>query len=126
LIVDAGRDTKVVLVGVAVGVITFALTLLLPGTVMDSLPDDAPNRLGVAGIAWDDPSLVDGLLLFDIAEAGRSGGGMLLSALKKLDLRLPLPGAGEDGNCDRLSIVLSDNDGRDFFFWATPSSGSGS
>jgi hypothetical protein len=61
---------------------------------------------------------VDGLLplLFDMAEAGRTGGGMLLSALKKLDRRLPLPGAGDDGRLDRLSIVLSESDGRLFLF----------
>lgn len=36
--------------------------------------------------------------MLDIAEAGRSGGGMLLSALKKLDLRLPFDCAGEEGS----------------------------
>jgi hypothetical protein len=99
LIVEVGRDTDVVLLGVAAGVVTFALTLLFPGTVIDSLLVDAPNLFGVAGIGWNVPSLVVGLLpLLDIAEAGRSGGGMLLSALKKLDRRLPLPPAGEDGS----------------------------
>jgi hypothetical protein len=58
------------------------------------------------------PSLVVGLLppLLDMAEAGRSGGGMVLSALKKLDLRLPFPPAGEDGSWARLSMVLSESD----------------
>jgi hypothetical protein len=58
------------------------------------------------------PSLVVGLLppLLDMAEAGRSGGGMMLSALKKLDRRLPFPPAGEDGSWARLSMVLSDSD----------------
>jgi hypothetical protein len=58
------------------------------------------------------PSLVVGLLppLLDMAEAGRSGGGMLLSALKKLDLRLPFPAAGEEGSWARLSMVLSESD----------------
>lgn len=42
------------------------------------------------------------------------GGGIELSALKKLDRLLPLLPAGEAGTCDRLSIVLSDNDGRTF------------
>lgn len=83
---------------------------------MDSRPETVPNFLGVTGdAAYAIPSLVFGLLLFDIADAGRSGGGMLLSALKKLDLRLPFPGAGDDGNCDRLSMVRSESDGRDFF-----------
>lgn len=41
---------------------------------------------------------------------------MLLSALKKLDLRLPLPGAGEDGRLDRVSAVRSESDGRPFLF----------
>lgn len=90
---------------------------------MDSLPDDVPNRLGVAGTGWKVPSLVVGLLpLLDMAEAGRNGGGILLSALKKLDLRLPFPPAGEDGSCERLSIVRSERDGRDFLLVA----GSGS
>lgn len=96
--VETGRATVGVLLGVAVGVVTLALTLLLPGAVMESLPDTVPNLLGVAG-AWNVPSLVVGLLLLlDIAEAGRNGGGMLLSALKKLDLRLPFPPAGDDGS----------------------------
>ena len=55
------------------------------------------------------------LLVLDMADAGRGGGGMLLSALKKLGRRLAFPTAGEDGSCDRLSMVLSDSDGRDFF-----------
>jgi hypothetical protein len=64
------------------------------------------------------------LLLLDIAEAGRRGGGILLSALKKLDLRRPLLCAGDEGSCARLSIVRSERDGRDFFFAASSSSGS--
>lgn len=58
---------------------------------------------------------------------------MLLSALKKLDLRLAFPGAGDDGSCDRLSIVRSESDGRGFLVEAfgagsssVTSSGSGS
>jgi hypothetical protein len=50
LIVETGRATDGVLLGVAAGVVTLALMLLLPGTVMESLPDDVPNRFGVAGI----------------------------------------------------------------------------
>ena len=73
------------------------------------------------------PSLVVGLLpLLDIAEAGRSGGGMLLSALKKLDLRLPFPAAGEEGSCERLSIVRSEREGRDFLVAAISGACSGS
>jgi hypothetical protein len=125
LTVETGRTVDGVLLGVAVGVWTLALILLFPGAVMESLPAEAPNRFGVAGMGWTVPSLVVGLLpLLDMAEAGRNGGGMLLSALKKLDLRLPLPGAGDDGSWARLSMVLSDSDGRDFFFVAVSSSGS--
>lgn len=61
-----------------------------------------------------------------MAEAGRSGGGILLSALKKLDRRLPLPPAGDGGSCDKLSIVRSDSDGRLFLVERVLSSGSGS
>jgi hypothetical protein len=125
--VETGLNTEGVLVGVAVGVGTLALMLLLPGAVVDGLPDAAPNLLGVAGIGWRVPSLVLGLLpLLDIAEAGRNGGGMLLSTPKKLDLRRPLPAAGEDGSVARLSTVLSESEGRDFFFAARSGSGSSS
>jgi hypothetical protein len=124
LIVETGRAAENILLGVAAGVMTFALTLLLPGAVMDSLPDVIPNLLGVAG-AWKVPSLVVGLLLLlDMAEAGRNGGGILLSAPKKLDLRLPLACAGDDGSEARLSMVRSESDGRDFFLRACSGSGS--
>jgi hypothetical protein len=128
LMVDTGRDSKESLLGVAAGVGRFALALLpFPEAVMDSLLEGPPNFFGVAGDTSGAPSLVDGLLLFDMAEAGRSGGGMLLSALKKLDLRLPFPPAGDEGSCDRLSTVLSKSDGRLFFFPVfSPCSGSGS
>jgi hypothetical protein len=117
--VEAGRGTVGVLLGVVAGVMTFALMLLLPGAVIDSRPEAAPNLFGVAGITPNVPSLVVGLLpLLDMAEAGRNGGGMLLSALKKLDLRLLPLAAGDDGSWDKLSMVLSDSDGRDFFFVA--------
>lgn len=126
MIVETGLTTEGVLLGVATGVVTLALMLLLPGAVMESLPDAVPNLLGVAGIGWNVPSLVLGLLpLLDIAEAGRSGGGMLLSALKKLDLRRAFPPAGDDGSWDKLSMVLSESDGRDFFL-AVACWGSGS
>jgi hypothetical protein len=48
--VEIGRAVDGVLVGVAVGVLTLALMLLFPGAVMESLPDEVPNRFGVAGI----------------------------------------------------------------------------
>jgi hypothetical protein len=38
------------LLGVAAGVVTFALTLRFPGAVMDSLFEGTPSRFGVAGI----------------------------------------------------------------------------
>jgi hypothetical protein len=118
LTVDIGCRIEERLLGVAAGVVTFALTLLLPGAVIDSLFEGTPSRFGVAGMGCGAPSLVDGLLplLLDMADADRTGGGMLLSALKKLDRRLPLPGAGDDGSWDRLSIVLSESDGRLFLF----------
>jgi len=126
LIVDTGRASEDVLLGVPAAVLTLALTLLAPGAVMDIRADDVPSLFGVAG-AWKEPSLVLGLLLLlDIAEAGRKGGGILLSALKKLDLRRPLLCAGEEGSCERLSIVRSESDGRDFFFAAGSDSTSGS
>jgi len=121
LMVDTGRAVSGVRMGVVVGVATPALTVRFPGAVIDSLLDaiGAPRRLGVAGIGWGGPSLVVGrLLLLDKAEAGRRGGPMLLSAAKKLERRRVLLAAGDDGSCDRLSTVLSDNDGRDFFLGA--------
>lgn len=121
LIVDAGRDATDVLTGVPVGVDTLALRLRFPGVVMGTLPDRLPNLFGVAGVVYFGPSLVEGRLLFDMADAGRKGGGIVLSALKKLDLRRVLPAAGDEGSCDKLSIVLSDKDGRDFFLFTIAS-----
>jgi len=115
LTVDTEREIDVVLLGVIVDVVTLALALRLPGAVIDSLLDGPPSLLGVAGATCGAPSLVEGLLSLDIAEAGRSGGGMLLSALKKLDLRLPFFGAGDEGSCERLSMVLSERDCLLFF-----------
>ena len=125
--VDTGRASGVRL-GVATGVVTLALILRFPGAVIDSRFEGPPNLFGVAGCGWKVPSLVVGLLppLLDMAEAGRRGGGMLLSALKKLDLRLPFALAGDDGSWDRLSTVLSDSDGRDFFVVAASTAGSSS
>lgn len=105
---DVGRLGVDTLEGIA------ALTLLFPGAVIDPREASDPNRFGVAGVCRGVPSLVDGRRLLPSAEAGRAGGGMEVSPLKKLDLRLPLPPAGDWGSCDRLSIVRSDNDGRDF------------
>jgi hypothetical protein len=127
LMVETGRTTEGVLVGVAMGAGTLALMLLRPGAVIESLPEAVPNLLGVAGIKGRVPSLVLGLLpLLDIADAGRNGGGMLLSALKKLDLRRPLATAGDAGSWARLSTVRSESDGRDFFLVAFSGSSSSS
>lgn len=113
-----GRETEEILLGVVAGVETTALTLLLPGTFMDSREEEVPGLLGVVGMRVMVPSLVVGLLpllWLDMAEAGRRGGPMELSWLKKLDLRrLVLPFAGEEGRCDRLSMVRSESEGRDF------------
>jgi len=114
LIVEAGRASEGVLLGVTiVFVAVAALTLLCPGAVMDPLEASEASLRGVLGNACGVPSLVIGLPL-DSAEAGLRGGGIELSALKKLDLRLVLLAAGEEGSCDRLSTVLSESEGRDF------------
>lgn len=119
LTVDAERTRDVCLVGVTADEMTLALALRLPGDVMDILlVGGTASLFGVPGMVCCEPSLVDGLLPLDVADAGRSGGGMLLSLLKKLDLRLPFFGAGEDGSCDRLSMVLSESEGR---CWSEPS-----
>ena len=76
--------------------------------------------LGVVGASRGVPSLVVGLLPFDKAEAGLGGGPIESPLLKKLGLLRVLPAAGEEGSCDKLSIVLSDRDGRDFL---TPDGG---
>jgi hypothetical protein len=81
---------------------------------------------GVAGTVSGVPSLVVGRLPFDKAEAGLGGGPIESPLLKKLDLRRPFPPAGEVGNCDRLSIVRSDRDGRDFLTAGAGSSESAS
>lgn len=105
------------LLGVAADETTLVLALRFPGTVMDSLLEAAAALFGVDMAAGCGPSLVDGLLPLDVAEAGRKGGGMLLSPLKKLDLRLPFFGAGEVGICDRLSMVRSESEGRLSLLW---------
>jgi hypothetical protein len=114
--VEVGRARDGVLLGVAIAlvvVVVAALILLLPGAVMDPLEARGASLRGVLGTFCGVPSLVMGLPL-DRAEAGLRGGGMELSALKKLDLRLVLLAAGEEGSCERLSTVLSESDGRDF------------
>lgn len=122
LIAVVGRDMEDMRVGVPLGVAAAALTILLLGTVMDMREEGALALLGVVGRRLAVPSLVVGLLgllLLDMADAGRSGGGMLLSWLKKLDLRaLLLPFAGEEGSWARLSIVRSEREGRDFLLSA--------
>ena len=95
-----------------------ALTLLLPGTVIEPRYEcPGPRLAGVAGgrceLPPKFPSLVPGRLPFPVADAGRAGGAIETSAVKKLDFRLPIP-PGEEGICARLSTVLSDNEGRDF------------
>lgn len=129
LIAVVGRDIDDILLGVVEGVAAAALTVLLPGTVIDKRDEGALGLLGVAGRRLNVPSLVVGrlpLLLFDMADAGRSGGGMVLSWLKKLDLRrLPLPFAGDEGSCDRLSMVLSDSDRGDILLVTSSGSTSG-
>jgi hypothetical protein len=123
-----GRDRDEMRLGVVVGVEKLALELLLPGTVMEMREDGAVGLLGVTGKRLAVPSLVVGLLpllLLDMPDAGRrgAGGAMLLSWLKKLDLRpLLLPLAGEEGSWARLSTVLSDSDGRGFLLAASAAS----
>lgn len=119
--VDAERERDACLVGVTAEEATVALALRFPGDVMDILLRGTASLFGVPGRVCCEPSLVDGLLPLDVAEAGRSGGGMLLSPLKKLDLRGPFFGAGEDGICARLSMVLSESEGRLSCPWRLPS-----
>lgn len=120
LMAVVGRDRDEMRLGVVAGVEKLALELLLPGTVMEMREDGALGLLGVTGRRLAVPSLVVGLLpllLLDMPDAERGGGAMLLSWLKKLDLRpLLLPLAGEEGRWARLSTVLSDSDGRGFLF----------
>lgn len=124
-----GRDSDEIRLGVVLGVERLALALLLPGAVMDMREEVAMGLLGVVGKRLLVPSLVVGLLpllVLDMPDAGRRGGGMVLSWLKKLDLRrLLLPLAGEEGSWARLSTVLSDNDGRGFFLPTSAWSASG-
>ena len=120
MIVDADRETDACLVGVTADEATVALALRLAGEVMDILLGGTANLFGVPRIACWESSLVDGLLPLDVAEAGRSGGGMLLSPLKKLDLRGPFLDIGEDGICERLSMVLSEREGRLSCPWRPP------
>jgi hypothetical protein len=130
LIAVVGRDRDKMRLGVVVGVEKLALELLLPGTVMEMREDGALGLLGVTGRRLAVPSLVVGLLLLlllDMPDAGRRGGAMLLSWLKKLDLRpLLLPLAGEEGSWARLSTVLSDSDGRGFLLATSAGSTSAS
>lgn len=82
LIAVVGRDADEIRLGVVAGVEATALTLLLPGTVIDRREEAALDLLGVVSSRLAVPSLVVGLLpllLFDMADAGRRGGGILLS-----------------------------------------------
>lgn len=88
--------------------------LTLRGAVMEPRWERRGPLCGVAGAACGVPSLVVGRLPLDNAEAGLGGGPIDSPLLKKLGLRRPLPPAGEEGNCARLSMVRSDKDGRDF------------
>lgn len=112
---EVGRAIEDVLLGVPATLPAWAaLTLRLPGAVNEPRCEGWTILRGVTGAAWGVPSLVIGRLPFDSAEAGLRGGGMELSALKKLDLRLDLLTAGDEGNCDKLAMVLSERDGRAF------------
>lgn len=102
------------LLGVTDALYVTALTLLLPGSVIEPRWESWECWLGVAGTRRGVPSLVVGLLPFDKAEAGLAGGPIDSPLLKKLGLLRVFPATGEEGSCDRLSIVLSDKDGRDF------------
>lgn len=53
-----------------------ALTLLLPGAVVDPLCARLPRRRGVVCLVCGVPSLVIGRVLLLRADAGRSGGGI--------------------------------------------------
>jgi hypothetical protein len=74
------------------------------------------NERGIGGtggcLVGDDGPDLEAL----IADAGRRGGriGLVASVLKKLEVRLVEEGEG--GICERVSIVLSDKDGRGFRF----------
>lgn len=115
------RETEGVLLGVVADTGVAALTLRLPGAVMASLPGRGPNLWGVVGGAWDGPSLDVGLLLLDdMAEVDRNGGGKPLSAPKKLDLRLPFLPAGDEGRCERLWMVRSESEGRGVSLESSP------
>jgi len=98
LVREPGAGTTDGLLGVdttRVGRATFEA--LLPGPVNAPIFDPAPIRAGVAGVGFGVPSLVVGRLLFPNADAGREGGPMLWSGLKKPDVRLDFP-AGEAGS----------------------------
>lgn len=99
------------------------LTLRLPPGVNPNPPRDVRDAgLAVRGAFFADgrggfakvPSLVPGLLLMLLArlmlDDGRGGGPMGLSTEKKLDRRRSF---GVEGTPWRLSIVRSDNDGRE-------------
>lgn len=104
-------------------VVNDELTLRPPPGVNPNPPSDVRDAgLALAGAFFADgsgglakpPSLVPGLLLMLLArlmlDNGRGGGPIGLSTEKKLDRRRSF---GVDGTAFRLSIVLSDKDGRE-------------
>ena len=91
----------------AEGVPVVALTLRLPGAVIDPFCEYDASRRGVLGAGLGVPSLLTGLPRAEDGreaereverEAGCRGGGIELSAPKKLDLRRTLPPAGDEGS----------------------------
>lgn len=108
-------------------VVNEELTLLLPPPGVKPKP---PSDVRVAGLAVDGaffadgrggfakvPSLVPGLLVMLLArlilDDGRGGGPIGLSTEKKLERRRSF---GVAGMVCKLSIVLSDSDGREVLF----------
>jgi hypothetical protein len=114
LIVDMGRGAEAILLaGVDTGGVATALTLRLPGTVIDSRFKGAVSLLGVTGKGRGGPSLVVGLLVLDDRDEVVRSGGNADKALKKLERRRPfVPFDGDEGKLERLSMVRSDSEER--------------
>ena len=102
--------------GRAVGLAVWVIERVLVVFVVDRRLGLAAKESGIGGTGGcfigDDGLDLEAL----IADAGRRGGriGLVASALKKLEVRLVEEGEG--GICERVSIVLSDKDGRGFRF----------
>jgi hypothetical protein len=100
--------------GRIVGLVVWVIERVLVVLVVVRRVGLTANEIGIGGTG--------GCLIGDvgldlealIADAGRRGGriGLVASALKKLEVRLFEEGEG--GICKRVSIVLSDKDGRGF------------